>query len=159
MKERTILQTTLTETAFQEILRESFQDFDLLDYKYSLYVRTGIRETNNDGSLKLADYNCYKDYEQFYSYRVGKKIKVTYKYYIGLELRFTHNGILNKLEFDDFFEDGLIKLNYLLEKYNIEIPFKNIAEMPYHILRYDEEFKDFMFSYYMYGEEFQLPSK
>lgn len=67
MKEKFILQTTLTETAFKEILRESFQDFELQDYKYSLPFRTGIE----------ADDNCrdYEDYKDFYRVKAFTKNK------------------------------------------------------------------------------------
>ena len=73
MKQKFVLQTSLTETAFIEILRESFQDFELQDYTYHLFFKLGIKETNNDGSIKF--YRYFGDYEQFYGCRVGKKIK------------------------------------------------------------------------------------
>jgi hypothetical protein len=150
MKQKFVLQTSLTETAFIEILRESFQDFELQDYTYHLFFKLGIKETNNDGSIKF--YRYFGDYEQFYGCRVGKKIKVTYKYVLVLDLRFKPNGVINRIEFDDFFDDGITKLNCLLEKYNIEIPYKK--------LEYNKKFiKCFSFYEDIYGEELQLPTK
>lgn len=113
MIERTVLQTTLKETAFKEILRESFQDFDLLDYKYSVNFELGIKADNN-----------YKDYKDFYRVKAFTKNKaITYKYYLNLNFSFEPK-VFNKVQFDDFFDDGLTKLNCLLERYNIEIPYK-----------------------------------
>jgi hypothetical protein len=151
---------------FKELLREAFQDFDLLDYTYSLKFQTGIKETNNDGSLKWSPF--YDDYEEFYKKRVGKKIKVTYKNYIELNLHFTPNVIFNKEEFFDFFEDGMTKLNYLLEKndlifmtfttnrdYVVEKPI-NIETICGYI---DISKRGFWFNNYIYGEELQLLNK
>ena len=70
MKERTILQTTLTETAFKEILRESFQDFELQDYKYSLPFSTGIIDNSAPRTSEE-----HKDYKDFIDVMRSQKIK------------------------------------------------------------------------------------
>jgi hypothetical protein len=138
----------IDKTVLDDILIEAFQDFDLLDYKHILSSELKICETDN-GTLKLGYY--FDDYKHFYKRRAFKKIKVTYKYVLILDFRFYDIEFFNKEEFDDFFEDGMTKLNYLLEKYNIEIP--NIG------YSYDISMGCFWYRYTKYGDELQLPTK
>ena len=53
MKERTILNTSLTEIAFTEILRESFQDFELNGYKSTLHFNTGIIDNTSKNRITV----------------------------------------------------------------------------------------------------------
>lgn len=153
----------------KEVFREAFQDFDLRDYDYSLKFHIGIRETNSNGSLKRASF--YNNYKDFYKDRVGKKIKVTYKYYISLYLNFKHNGIVNTIEFNEFLEDSITKLNYLLERDSIifltcrsnisskvEIPIENVEEICKDV-SYLKDSNMFCLNCFLYGEELQLPIK
>lgn len=44
---------------YKEALREAFQDFDFLDYKYSIDIHQRVFDTNEFGRLilKTGDYN------------------------------------------------------------------------------------------------------
>lgn len=61
---------------FRELLRESFQDFDLLDYDYSVKFTLGVLLTNKDGSIK--SYYAYDNYIKLYNCNL-KISAVTYK--------------------------------------------------------------------------------
>jgi hypothetical protein len=103
---------------FREIVREAFQDFDLLDnYEYSIILRTGVYGTNRNGSITKTYDNGFDNYIDLYNNKPSRNGIVTYKDYIGIFIRFIPK-VINQEEFDDFFEDGMTKLNSLLERYN-----------------------------------------
>ena len=126
----------IDKTVLEEIIREAFLDFSLLDYKYNISSRIGALEVNRSGSFTLTTkrhslnlivvgrgnaylFNNYKDLYQ----SIGMK---PFKDCILLNFYFKPTKSVNQIQFDEFFEDGMTKLNYLLEKYNIEIPFEKI---------------------------------
>ena len=55
------------------------------------------------------------------------------------------------MQFDDFFDDGLTKLNYLLERYNIEIPFKKARCNIFNSF-------NFYFDEYIYSDDIKFSS-
>lgn len=121
----------------KELLREAFQDFDLLDYTYSINIKLGLLETNRsgtftkctkrwcvnhikvDGRENLYLYNNPMDlYKSGYALAYNK----TYKDYFLIHFSFKAKGVVNKKKFDEFFLDGRLKLNHFLKKYDIELP-------------------------------------
>lgn len=113
----------------QEIVREAFQDFDLLDnYEYSINTRIGVFGTNKNGSITQLNSNDYKNYIDLYNNKSSRNGIVTYKDYIYISVKFKHSENFNKEQFDDFFEDGMVKLNSLLERYNIILPKEMISK-------------------------------
>jgi hypothetical protein len=121
---------------FREIVRESFQDFDLLDYNYSVNFTLGALEVNRSGSFTLTTKRhinnlrnigrgnvfLFNNYIDLYN-SIGMK---PFKDCILLDFYFKPKKKVNKAQFDDFFEDGMVKLNSLLERHNIVIPFEKI---------------------------------
>ena len=133
---------------YKEALREAFQDFDLLDYKYSIDIDCRLFDTNEYGSLKLriGDYDWIKNswgrYTDFSGYRglynrenSNKKDMVLYKIKFNFfsKNKCNKSSTLNaykellKNDIDVFkihFDEAIEKLSHLLEP----IIFKNHFE-------------------------------
>ena len=103
---------------FQELLREAFQNFDLLDYKYNISSKIGALEVNRSGSFTLTTKrhslnlivigrgNAYlfNNYIDLYN-SIGMK---PFKDCILLNFYFKPTKSVNKIQFDDFFEDAAV---------------------------------------------------
>lgn len=125
---------------YKEALREAFQDFDFLDYKYSIDIHQRVFDTNEFGRLilKTGDYNwminirsSYSDLEDLYSHNIiqpNQKDITLYK--IGFNFRskkdYSKSNISNYRagitedinEFKERFDECIAKVNSLLEKHN-----------------------------------------
>lgn len=111
-----------------ELLRKAFQDFDLLDYTYSINIRIKICEIKPDGLIRMCSYHTYEDdYIKLYNHSaVNLEGILTYKDIIFLDFYFKPSKDENIAEFNEFFLDGMIKLNYFLKPYKIKFPKRKI---------------------------------
>lgn len=139
----------------KEILREAFQDFELLDYEYSVLFTLGVVPTN-DGSL-VRDSRYYNNYKILYKYNLLVDRPVTYKDFIRLYFNFKPIGIVNIIQFDDFFLDGMTKLNHLLERYRIRNSISgSTIVFPKRKIRYNKTDNRFFKIVDIFGEEKEI---
>jgi hypothetical protein len=131
-----------------EIVREAFQDFDLLDYTYSIRLQSYVELTNKNGSINQVN-PSFDNYIELYNNHRPRRPIVTYKDVLSINLRFKPKTILDKEELDEFFLDGCIKLNHLLIEYNIEIPTTNK-------LHYIEGTGEYSTSFDIYGDNREI---
>lgn len=134
---------------YKEALREAFQDFDFLDYKYSIDIHHRLFDSNEFSRLKLkmGDYDWIKNswgrYSDLYTLDYNSNIQPNQKDVILYKIEFNFNSkkkydksstlkvykevLKNDIDvFNERFDECIEKLNHLLQPIVFKNPFEKL---------------------------------